>query len=49
MKSIFLSPEQLFEKPLPMFSVVGTAARASDLAVLTALDDGFLLEGAAIN
>ena len=49
MKSIFLSPEQLFEKPLPMFSVVGTAARASDLAVLTAQDDGFLLEGAAIN
>ena len=49
MKSIFLSPEQLFEKPLPMFTIVGTAARASDLAVLTAHDDGFLLEGAAIN
>ena len=49
MKSIFLSPEQLFEKPLPMFASVGTEARASDLAVLTAPDDGFLLEGDSIN
>ncbi len=49
MKSIFLSPEQLFDKPLPMFTTVGTEARASDLAVLTAPDDGFLLEGSSIN
>ena len=49
MKSIFLSPEQLFDKPLPMFTSVGTEARASDLAVLTAPDDGFLLEGGSIN
>ena len=49
MKSIFLSPEQLFDKPLPMFTTIGTEARASDLAVLTAPDDGFLLEGSSIN
>ena len=32
-----------------MFTSVGTEARASDLAVLTAPDDGFLLEGGSIN
>ena len=49
MKSIFLSREQVFDQPLPMFATVGTAAKASDLAVLTAPDDGFLLESGSIN
>ena len=37
MKSIFLSHKQLFENPLPLFRTVGTAAQASDLAMITAL------------
>ena len=50
MKSIFLSHEQLFEKPLPFFRQVGTAAPADDLALLTAPDDGFLYDsGGGIN
>ena len=49
MKSIFLSREQVFDQPLPMFATLGTAAKASDLAVLTAPDDGFLLESGSIN
>ena len=32
-----------------MFATLGTAAKASDLAVLTAPDDGFLLESGSIN
>ena len=44
MKSIFLSHEQLFEKALPVFRAVGTAAPASDLALLSTHDDGFLYE-----
>ena len=42
MKSIFLSPEQVFDQPLPLFEKVGTAAPASDLALLTVPDDGFV-------
>ena len=50
MKSIFLSHEQLFDRPLPIFDKVGLAAPASDLALLTAPDDGFLHEtGGGIN
>ena len=44
MRSIFLSHEQVFEKQLPVFKTVGTAAPASDLALLTTPDDGFLHE-----
>ena len=44
MKSIFLSHEQVFEKPLPLFKAVGAAAPAADLALLTTPDDGFLHE-----
>ena len=44
MKSIFLSPEQVFDQPLPLFEKVGTAAPASDLALLTVPDDGFVHE-----
>ena len=44
MKSIFLSHEQVFEKQLPVFKAVGTAAPAADLALLTTPDDGFLHE-----
>ena len=50
MKSIFLSREQLFVKPLAIFDKVGAAAPASDLALLTTPDDGFLQEpGGGIN
>ncbi len=44
MKSIFLSPKQVFDQPLPLFEKVGTAAPASDLALLTVPDDGFVHE-----
>ena len=50
MKSIFLSHEQLFEKRLSLFDSLGAAAPGSDLALLTAPDDGFLTEnGGGIN
>ena len=50
MRSIFLSPEQVFGKRLALFATVGVAAPASDLALLTAPDDGFLTEpGGGIN
>ncbi len=50
MKSIFLSPEQLFGKKLLLFQAAGTAASASDLALMTTPDDGFLTEsGGGIN
>ncbi len=49
MKSIFLSPEQVFTKRIPLLETVGAEAPASDLALLTAEDDGFLLEGVCIN
>ena len=44
MKSIFLSREQIFDQPLKAIEVVGAAAPAADLALLTAPDDGFLSE-----
>lgn len=40
MKSIFLSHKQLFDSPLTLFAEIGTLAGASDLALLTATDDG---------
>ncbi|MBR0353821.1 MAG: ATP-binding protein [Oscillospiraceae bacterium] len=50
MKSIFLSREQVFTRPLPLLRSVGTAAPATDLALLTAPDDGFLAEpGGGVN
>ena len=50
MRSIFLSREQVLEKPIPLLKKVGAAAPASDLALLTAPDDGFLQErGGGIN
>ena len=50
MKSIFLSPDLLFEKRLPFFAAVGTVAAPSDFALMTTPDDGFLQEaGGGIN
>ena len=49
MKSIFLSHEDVFVRPLPVLEKVGAAAPASDLALLTAQDDGFLTDGRCIN
>mgnify|MGYP007102052407 FL=1 len=42
MKSIFLSHDQIFG--LRLLETVGTAAPATDLALLTAPDDGFVYE-----
>lgn len=44
MRSIFLSHEQVFGKRLSLFHSVGAAAPASDLALATTRDDGFLIE-----
>lgn len=49
MKSIFLLPEQVFGHGLPMLESVGLAAPATDLALLTAEDDGFLVDERCIN
>ena len=49
MKSIFLSPEQVFTKRIALLESLGAEAPASDLALLSAEDDGFLLEGPCIN
>ena len=49
MKSIFLSPEQLFEKPLPLFHALGAAAPATDLTLLSTPDDGFAVDGGRVN
>ena len=49
MKSIFLSPEQLFEKRLPMFTAAGVLASPTDFALMTTPDDGFLTEPGGIN
>ena len=49
MKSIFLLPEQIFGQGLPLLETVGAAAPATDLALLTAPDDGFLLDERCIN
>ena len=49
MKSIFLSHDEVFTKPLSIFDSIAPAAPASDLAKLTAVDDGFLMDGVSIN
>ena len=54
MKAIFLTHDQLIAEEgsprIPLFGLVGASAPASDLALLTAPDDGFLLEpGGGIN
>ena len=49
MKSIFLSPEQLFTRPLALFRAAGTAAAATDLCLLTTKDDGFSVDGGMVN
>lgn len=50
MKSTFLSPEQVFGSPLHLFEVAGTVAQATDLALLTVNDDGFVTDsGKGIN
>ena len=49
MKSIFLSPEQLFDNPLSLFATAGTAAPANDFCLLTAPDDGFVFEQGDVN
>ncbi len=51
MKSSFLSPEQVFAaRGLTLFETLGAAATATDLALLTADDDGFLVDaGGGIN
>ena len=49
MRSIFLSHEQVFEKPLPLLRSLGAAAPASDLVLLTVPDDGFTVDGGKVN
>ena len=49
MRSIFLSREQVFEKPLPLLRALGAAAPATDLVLLTAPDDGFTVDGGKVN
>ena len=49
MKSIFLSHEQLFGNPLPLFRRVGTAVPAGDLVLAAAEDDGFTFSSGCVN
>ena len=49
MKSIFLSPEQVFNKHIELLETVGPAAPAADLVLLTAEDDGFTIDGVSVN
>ena len=49
MRSIFLSPEQVFGRGATLLETVGAAAPATDLALLTAEDDGFLIDEKSIN
>ena len=49
MKLSFLSHEQVYGGLLPVLEKVGAAAPASDLALLTSNDDGFLTDGPSIN
>ena len=49
MKSIFLSHEQVFTRPFPLFQTVGSTAPASDLVLLTIPDDGFSVDGGKVN
>ena len=44
MRSTFLSHEQVFVRPLRFLKKLGAAAPASDLARMTAVDDGFLMD-----
>jgi len=47
MKSSFLSPEQVFaQRGLTLFELLGAAAPATDLALLSSDDDGFLVDAA---
>ena len=49
MRSIFLSPDVVFKQRMALLENVGTAAPASDLALLTVEDDGFVTDGPCIN
>ncbi len=49
MRLNFLSHEQVYGGLLPVLDKVGNAAPASDLALLTTADDGFLIDGPSIN
>ena len=49
MRSIFLSHEQVFARPLPLFRALGASAPASDLVLLTIPDDGFAVDGGHVN
>ena len=49
MRSIFLSPDEVFVQQISLLDTVGAAAPAADLALLTAADDGFLVDGVCIN
>ena len=49
MRSSFLSREQVFDRPLPLFQAVGAMAPATDLVLLTILDDGFTVDSGSVN
>ena len=49
MKSIFLSHEQIFGDPLPLFRRTGTAVQAGDLVLATADDEGFTFSSGCVN
>ena len=49
MRSIFLSREQVFDRPLPLFQTVGAMAAATDLVLLTTVDDGFTVDSGSVN
>lgn len=49
MKSIFLSHEQMFGDPLPLFRKTGTAVQAGDLVLATADDEGFTFSSGCVN
>ena len=49
MRSIFLSHRQIFDNPLPLIRVIGTAAQPGDLVLATIPDDGFSLSSDGVN
>ena len=49
MRSIFLSPDMVFSQPISLLESLGASAPATDLALLSAEDDGFLIEAPSIN
>ena len=49
MKSIFLSHKQVFDSPLPLFSMIGPLAGASDLVMLSVRDDGVTFSDGYVN